>query len=48
MELIPDEPKMLKYVAAARSNSILDQPTHLRDQGINQGGGVPDWATDQS
>ena len=42
-ELIPDEPKIPNYVTAAGSNSILDQLTHLRAQGICQGDGVPDW-----
>ena len=44
LEYIPDEPKMPNYVTAARSNSILDQQSHLRAQGIDQGGGVPDSA----
>ena len=48
LELIPDEPKLPNYVTAAGSNSILDQLTHLRAQGIYQGGGVPDSATEQS
>ena len=48
LELIPDEPKMPNYVTAAENNSILDQPTHLRAQGIHQSGGVPDSATEQS
>ena len=48
LELIPDEPKMTKYVTAAGSDSILDQRTHLRDQEIYQGGGVPDSAMGQS
>ena len=48
LELIPDEPKMPSYVNAAGSNSILDQLTHLRAQGIYQGGGVHDSATEQS
>ena len=34
LELIPDEPKMPNYVATSGSNSILDQLTHLRAQGI--------------
>ena len=34
-ELIPDEPKIPKYVKASGSNSILDQLTHLRAQGIH-------------
>ena len=29
--LIPDEPKMLNYVTAARSNSILDQRLGLKE-----------------
>ena len=48
LELIPDEHKMPNYVTASGSNSILDQLTHLRAQGIYQGGGVPDSATEQS
>ena len=42
LELITDEPKIPNYVTAAGSNSILDQLTYLRAQGIYQGGGVPD------
>ena len=41
-ELIPDGPKMPNYVTTAGTNSILDQLTHLRAQGIYQSGGVPD------
>ena len=48
MEFIPDEPKIINYVPAAVSNSILDQLTHLRAQGIYQAGGVPDSATEQA
>ena len=48
LELIPDEPKMANYVTAAGSKSILDQLTHLRAQGIYEGGGDPDSATEQS
>ena len=49
LELIPDEPKMLNYVTAVVSNSILDQLTHLMAQLIYQRGGVPrDSATEQS
>ena len=44
LELIPDEPKMPNYVTASGINSILDQLTHLRTQGIYQSGGVPDSA----
>ena len=48
LELIPDEPKMPNYVTASGSNSILDQLTHQRAQGIYQSGGVPDSAMEQS
>ena len=48
LELIPDLPKMPNYVTASGSNSILDQLTHLRAQGIYRSGGVPDSATEQS
>ena len=48
LELIPDDPKMPNYVPAAESNSILDQLTHLKAQGIYQGGGVPESAMEQS
>ena len=48
LELIPDKPKMPNYVTASRSNSILDQLTHLRAHGIYQSGGVPDSAMEQS
>ena len=44
LELIPDQPKMPNNVTASGSNSILDQLTHLRAQGIYQSGGVPDSA----
>ena len=44
LELIPDQPKMSNYVTAAGSNSILDQLSHLRAQGIYRSGGVPDSA----
>ena len=44
LELIPDEPKMPNYVTTSWSNSILDQLTHLRGQGIYQSVGVPDSA----
>ena len=44
MELIPDGPKLPNYVTTAGSNSILDQLTHLRAQGIYQSGGIPDSA----
>ena len=42
LELISDEPKMPNYVTASGSNSILDQLTHLRAQGIYQSSGVSD------
>ena len=48
LELIPDEPNMTNYVTAAGHNSILDQLTHLRAQGIYKGDGVPDSVTEQS
>ena len=48
LELIPDEPNIPNYVTASGSNSVLDQLTHLRAQGIYQSGGVPDSATEQS
>ena len=38
LEFIPDEPKMPNYVTTSQSNSILDQLTHLRAQGIYQSG----------
>ena len=43
LELIPYEPKLPNYVTASGSNSILDQLTHLRAQGI-----YPDSAMEQS
>ena len=48
LELIPNEPKMPNYVTASGGNSILDQFTLLRAQGIYQGGGVSDLAMKQS
>ena len=48
LEIIPDQPKMPNYVTASGSNSILDQLTHLRVQGIYRSGGVPDSAMEQS
>ena len=48
LDLIPDEPELPNYVTASGSNSILDQLTHLRAQGIYQSGGVPDSVTEQS
>ena len=48
LELIPDEPKLPNYVTASGSNSILDQLTNLRAQGIYRSGGVPDSAMEQS
>ena len=48
LELIPDEPNMPNYVTVSGSNSILDQLTHLRAQGIYQSGWVSDSAMEQS
>ena len=48
LELIPNEPKMPKYVTAARSNNILDRLSHLRAQGIYNSGGVSDYAAEQA
>ena len=48
LELIPDDPQMPNYVTASGSNSILDQLTHLRAQGIYRSIGVPDSAMEQS
>ena len=48
LNTIPDQPKMPNYVTASGSNSILDQLTHLRAQGIYHNGGVPDSAMEQS
>ena len=48
LDLIPDEPKRPNYVTASESNSILDQLTRLRPQGIYKSGGVPDSAMEQS
>ena len=47
LEFIPEGPKMPNYVTASGSNSILDQLTHLRAQGTDQSGGVPDSAKEQ-
>ena len=44
LETIPDQPKMPNDVTASGSNSILDQLTHLRAQGIYHSGGVSDSA----
>ena len=41
------EPKILNYITTARTNSILDQLSHLRTQGIYKGGGVSDAAAKQ-
>ena len=49
LEFISDEPKMPNYVTAAGSNNCaLDQLSDLWAQGIYQGGGVPESATEQS
>ena len=47
IDTIPDHLKMPNYVTSG-SNSILDQLTHLRAQGIYHSGGVPDSAMEQS
>ena len=48
LHTIPDQPKMPNYVTASGSNSILDQLTHPRVQGIYHNGGVPNSAMVQS
>ena len=48
LDTIPDEPNIPNYVTASGSNSILDQHTHLRAQGIYHNGGVPDSDMEQS
>ena len=48
LEHIPDEPKIPNYVTASGSNSILDQLTHQRSQGIYRSGGVPDSAMEHA
>ena len=48
LELIPDKPKMPNYVTASGSNSILDQLTKLRAQGIYQSGVVPHSELEQT
>ena len=48
LELVPDGPKMPNYVTASGSNSILDQLTHLRSQGIYRSGIIPNSAMEQS
>ena len=48
LDTIRDQPEMPNYVTASGSNSILDQFTHLRAQGIYHMGGVPDSAMEQS
>ena len=48
LELIPDKTKMSNNVTAARTNSILDQLSDRRAQGICQGGGIPDSAMEQT
>ena len=44
LDTIPDQPKMPNHVTASGSNSILDQLTHLRAQGIYHNSGVLDSA----
>ena len=48
LDTIPDHPKMPNCVTTSGSNSILDQLTHLRAQGIYHNGGVHDSAMEQS
>ena len=48
LELIPDEPKISNYATAARSNSICDQLSHRRPQGIDNIGEVFDSAAKQA
>ena len=48
LDTIPNQPKMGNYVTASGSNSILDQLTLLRAQGIYHNGGVPDSVMEQS
>ena len=48
LEHIPDEPKIPNYVTASGSNSILDQLTHLRAEGIYRSCLVPYSAMEQS
>ena len=48
LDTIPDQPKMPNYVTASGSNSVLDQLTYLRAQGIYHTGGVHDSAMEQS
>ena len=48
LDTIPDQPKMPNYVTVSGSNSILDQLTHLRAQGIYHNRGVLDSAMEQS
>ena len=48
LELIHDEPKMPNNVTASGSNTILDLVSHLRTQGIYQGGEASDSAMKQA
>ena len=48
LDTIPDQPKMPNYVTTSGSNSILDQLTHQRAQGIYHNGGVLDSAMEHS
>ena len=48
LDTIADQPKMPNYVTASGGNSILDQLTHLRAEGIYYSGEVPDSALQQS
>ena len=42
LELIPDYPRMPNYATAVRTNSILDQISHRRAQGIYNSSEVSD------
>ena len=48
LDKFADEPKMPNYVTGSGSNSIIDQLTLLRAQGIYQRGRVLDSAIEQS
>ena len=48
IELIPNEPKMPNYVTEAKRNSILNQLSYRRAQGIYNSSGVSDSAAEQA
>ena len=48
LELIAGQPKMSNYVTESGSNSIIDQLTNLRAQGIYESDDVPYSAMEQS